>query len=136
MEEDREIEQILRLRTIAVVGLSTKPDRPSHRVARYMQSCGYRIVPVRPGCGADECILGEKVYPSLREVPFPVEVVDVFRKPEAVPQVADEAIAAGARALWLQEGIAHPEAEAKARSAGLLVVSDQCLLKAHMRLKD
>jgi len=135
MDDDRDIKRILRdFRTIAVVGLSHKPDRPSHRVARYMQERGYRIVPVRPGCGGEETILGEKVYPTLRDIPFPVELVNVFRRPEAVPGVVDAALAMGARALWLQEGITHPEAEARARSAGLLVVADHCLLKAHMRL--
>lgn len=112
--------------TVAVVGLSPDPDRASHRVAAQLQKCGYRIVPVRPGGGE---ILGEKVYGELTEIPFPVEIVDVFRRSEAVGPIADEAIAIGAKVLWLQEGVTNPEAEDKARAAGLEVVSDRCMLK-------
>jgi predicted CoA-binding protein len=131
-DDDSAVRRIVQgFRTVAVVGLSPKPDRPSHRVARYLQGCGYRIVPVQPGV---EEVLGERCYPSLSAIPFPVEVVDVFRRSDAVPPVAEEAAAIGAKALWLQEGITHPEAEAKARAAGLLVVSDRCLLKEHMKL--
>ncbi len=125
------IETILKQsKTIAVVGLSPKPDRASYGVASYMQSAGYRIVPVRPG--ADE-ILGEKVYESLREIPFPVDIVDVFRRSEAVGPIADEAIEIGAKVLWLQEGVTHPDAEERARAAGLVVVSDRCILKEHRK---
>lgn len=113
-------------RTIAVVGLSPKPDRASHQVASRMQGCGYRIVPVRPGGGE---ILGEKVYNSLLEIPFPVEIVDVFRQSETVGPIADEAIEIGAKVLWLQEGVTNQEAEDKARAAGLIVLSDICILK-------
>ncbi len=125
------IETILKQsKTIAVVGLSPKPDRASYGVASYMQSAGYRIVPVRPG--GDE-ILGEKVYESLREIPFPVDIVDVFRRSETVGPIADEAIEIGAKVLWLQEGVTHPDAEEKARAAGLAVVSDRCILKEHRK---
>lgn len=117
-------------RTIAVVGLSDRPDRPSHRVAAYMQQQGYRIIPVNP---AITSALGETAYPSLRDVPVPVDVVDIFRKPEAVPPVVEEAIAIGAKAIWMQSGITHPEAAAKARAAGLQVVMDRCIMVEHHR---
>jgi len=113
-------------RTVAVVGLSPKPDRPSYRVASRLQGCGFRIVPVRPGGGE---ILGEKVYGSLTEIPFPVEIVDVFRQSETVGPIADDAIRIGAKVLWLQEGITNPEAEERARKEGLTVLSDLCILK-------
>ena len=113
-------------RTVAIVGLSPKPERPSHGVAARLQNCGFRIVPVRPGGGE---ILGEKVYGSLSEIPFPVEIVDVFRQSETVGPIAEEAIKIGAKVLWLQEGITNPEAEEKARDAGLTVFSDLCILK-------
>ncbi|GBE14536.1 hypothetical protein BMS3Abin14_00580 [bacterium BMS3Abin14] len=125
------VEQILKTyRTIAVVGLSPKPDRPSHGVAAYLQSRGYRIVPVRPG--TDE-ILGEKAYPSLKDIPFPVEIVDVFRRSDTVLPVAQDAVAIGARVLWLQEGIVNTEAEKLCLDAGLDVIMDLCMLKEHRR---
>jgi predicted CoA-binding protein len=116
---------------VAVVGISHDPGRDSYRVASYLQSAGYRIVPVRPD---GEEILGEKVYHSLRDIPFAVDIVDVFRRPEAVPPIAKEAVEIGAKVLWLQEGVANPEAEVMAREAGLSVVSDRCMLKEHRRL--
>lgn len=94
----------------------------------YLQEQGYRIVPVNPG---HREILGETCYPSLSAIPFPVDVVEVFRRPEMVPPVIDEAIAIKARAIWLQSGIAHAEAEEKARKAGLIVVADRCMLVEH-----
>jgi predicted CoA-binding protein len=115
-------------KVIAVVGLSSKPHRPSHGVARYMQSAGYRIVPVNPN---ETEVLGEKSYPQLEDVPIQVDIVDVFRRSEYVPPVAESAIAIGARALWLQEGVIHEQAAARAREAGLQVVMDLCLLKEH-----
>lgn len=115
-------------RTIAVVGLSPNPNRPSHRVALYLKSSGYKVIPVRPGCAE---ILGEKCYASLDEVPGPVDVVDVFRKSEYVPAVAEAAARKGAKALWLQEGVVHNEAAQRAASAGLVVVQDRCILKEH-----
>jgi uncharacterized protein len=127
-EED--IERALRYRKIAVVGLSPKPDRPSYGVTEYLIRQGYEIVGIRP---AQKEILGKPCYSSLREAPGPIEVVDVFRAPEFVPQIVDEAIAAEAKALWLQEGVTHPEAEAKARQAGMIVISDRCILKEHIR---
>jgi uncharacterized protein len=130
---DREIDAVLAAaRTIAVVGLSDKPDRDSYRVAAYLQAYGYRIVPVNP---AAEAILGEKSYPDLASIPgdIAVDVVDVFRKPEFVPAVVDAALARGARAVWMQLGIAHNAAAEKARAAGLAVVMDRCIKVEHAR---
>ena len=117
--------------TVAVVGISPDPGRASHQVASYLQSAGYRIIPVRPD---GDKILGEKVYRSLKDIPFKVDIVDVFRKSEAVPPIAEEAIQIGASTLWLQEGVANAEAEAMAREAGMSVVSDRCMLKEHRKL--
>ena len=123
------IETILKqYKTVAVVGLSPNPDRPSYGVAAYLQRAGYRIVPVRPGEGE---ILGEKVYATLSDIPFPVEIVDVFRKSDAVGPIAEEAIRIGARVLWLQEGVSNQPAEQLCRDAGMEVVSDRCILKEH-----
>ena len=124
-----EITAILdKYRVVAVVGLSADPDRPSYRVAQYMQSHGYRIVPVNPGC---QEILGEKCYATLRYIPFPVEVVDIFRKVEAIPGIVAEAIAVGARVVWMQQGLEEPVSAQKARQAGLSVVMDRCLKIEH-----
>jgi predicted CoA-binding protein len=132
--KDEEIKKTLyRSRTVAVVGISPKEDRPSYNVAAYLKSRGYRIIPVRP---EGEEILGEKVYPNLMEIPKEIEidVVDIFRKSEDVPPVADEAIQREAKVLWMQEGIVHKEAGAKAEKAGLKVVMDRCMKKEHQRL--
>ena len=127
-----DIETILKsYKTIAVVGLSADPARASHRVASYMKSAGYRIVPVRPD--GDE-ILGEKVYHSLKDIPFPVDIVDVFRRSETVMPVAQEAVQIGAKVFWLQQGITNEEAEALCRDAGLDVVSDRCMLVEHRQM--
>ena len=126
-------EQILReSRTIAVVGLSNNPQRDSHRVARYLQEQGYRIIPVNPTI-ADA--LGERSYPDLRAIPEPVDLVDVFRRSEEVLPVAKQAVAIGARALWLQDGVINEQAAALARDAGLDVVMDDCSLRQHQRLR-
>jgi predicted CoA-binding protein len=117
-------------RTIAIVGLSPNRLRPSFFVGGYLQYRGFKIVPVNPT--ADE-ILGERSYPSLTEIPFKVDVVDVFRAPEAAPAIADEAIKIGARALWLQFGVVSPEAAARAKAAGLDVVMDRCMKIEHGR---
>jgi predicted CoA-binding protein len=123
------IERILeRSKTIAVVGLSPDPGRPSHGVARYLQRAGYRIIPVNPGI--DE-VLGERAYPSLRDVPEPIDLVDVFRRSEFVAGIVDEAIAARAKSVWLQDGVIDEASAARARSAGLDVVMDDCIMRRH-----
>ena len=132
--KDEELKEILtHYKTVAVVGISPKEDRPSYSVASYLKSKGYRIVPVRPD---GDIILGEKVYPNLHEIPeeIEVDVVDVFRKSEEVPPVADEAIRRGAKVLWMQEGVINKEAGKKAEKAGLKVVMDRCMKKEHQRL--
>ena len=129
MDEIRKI--LTESKTIAVVGLSPKQDRPSYKVASYLKSKGYRIIPVNPN--ADQ-ILGEKSYPGLVSIPEKIDVVDIFRKSGDVPPVVDEAIKAGAKAVWMQEGIVNEPAAQKARSAGLLVVMDRCMLKEHKKL--
>jgi len=118
-------------RTIAVVGISAKPDRPSHEVAHYLQHAGYTIIPVNP---AYEEVLGQKCYPSLHEVPGKIDMVDVFRKAAEVMAVVDEAIAVGAGSVWLQLGVIAPDATDKAAAAGLKVVSDRCTKIEHRRL--
>lgn len=122
------IRRVLEMKTIAVVGCSPKPERAGHYVPAYMQSQGYRIVPVNPG---HKEILGETCYESLLDIPFPVELVNVFRRPVDVPPVIEDAIRVKAKAVWLQSGITEPESEAVAREAGLLVVSDRCLMVEH-----
>jgi uncharacterized protein len=115
-------------KTIAVVGLSSSPLRPSYGVAAYMQTHGYRIIPVNPTIkGA----LGEKAYATLSEVPERIDIVDVFRRSEFVPEVVDEAIRLQVPAIWLQEGVIHEGAAEKARAAGIQVVMDRCILKEH-----
>ncbi|MBU2008293.1 MAG: CoA-binding protein [Chloroflexi bacterium] len=127
-----EIEGILKEgRTVAVVGLSPKPDRPSYVVARYLQAQGYRIIPVNPNT---QEILGEKAYPTLLSIPERVDIVDIFRRPEEVPPVVEEAISIGARVVWMQEGIVNEAAAQRAKEAGLKVVMDRCLKKEHQRL--
>jgi len=121
-------ELLQRSKTIAVVGLSNDPLRPSYGVSAYMQTQGYRIIPVNPQIkGA----LGEKAVPSLSDVGEKIDIVDVFRRSEFVPEVVDEAIRLKVPAIWMQEGVIHEEAAAKARKAGILVVMDLCILKEH-----
>lgn len=115
-------------RTVAIVGLSDKPERDSHRVAAYLQQAGYRIIPVNPNLSS---VLGEKAYPNLRAIPEPVDVVDIFRKPEAVPEIVEDAIAIGARVVWMQDGIVHNAAADRARQAGLTVVMNKCMMREH-----
>ena len=115
-------------RTIAVVGLSSSPLRPSHGVAAYMQSQGYRIIPVNPRV---DYVLGEKSYASLLEVPEPIDIVNIFRRSEFVPEIVDQAIQLKAPVVWMQEGVVHERAAAKARAAGILVMMDSCILKEH-----
>ncbi len=117
-------------RTIAVIGLSPDPDRPSYSVAMYLQGNGYRIVPVRPGGGE---LLGEPVFARLADIPFPVDVVDVFRASRFAGAHVDEAITAKARCVWLQEGVIDEAAALRGRRAGLLTVMDRCMLKEHRK---
>ena len=125
------IPEILRqAKTIAVVGLSANRSRPSYGVAKYMQSQGYRIIPVNP---REREILGETSYPSLAAIPFPVDVVDVFRAPDAVPAIARESVDIGAKALWLQFGVISPEGAEIAAEGGLRVVMDRCMKVEHAR---
>ena len=121
--------------TIAVVGLSPKPERDSHHVAEYLQQQGYRIVPVNPMADGQQ-ILGERCWPSLTEAArhHRIDLVDVFRNSADVPPIAEEAIAIGAKVLWLQLGVQHDAAAARARAAGLQVVQDRCMLVEHQRL--
>ena len=129
---DDPIAQILKTsRTIAVVGLSSKTFRPSHGVASYMRSAGYRIIPVNPNEKGE--ILGEPCVAHLKDVCEKVDIVDVFRRSEHVPGIAEAAIAIGARAIWMQEGVVHHEAAEKARRAGLVVVMNSCILKEHVK---
>ncbi len=129
---DREIRQLLETsKIIAVVGLSDKPERDSYRVAEYLQRQGYRIIPVNPTVDA---VLGEKSYASVSDIPEPVDIVDVFRRPDAVGPVVEDAIAAGARAVWMQLGIENEEAAQAAEAAGLQVVMDRCIKIEHARL--
>ena len=120
-------------KTVAVVGISPKEERPSYIVASYLQKKGYRMIPVRPD---GDTILGEKVYRNLTEIPkeINVDVVDIFRKSEDVPPIVHEAIQRGAKVVWMQEGVIHKEAGARAEKAGLKVVMDCCMKKEHQRL--
>jgi uncharacterized protein len=118
-------------KTIAVVGLSSNPMRTSFGVSHYMQEQGYRIIPVNP---QESEVLGEKSYASLTEISEPVDIVNVFRRSEFVPGVVDAAIQIGAKAVWMQEGVEHEAAAEKARAAGLVVVQNRCILKAHRGL--
>ncbi len=131
---DEQIRNILqKAKTIAVVGLANSPLRPSYGVAAYMQQQGYRIIPVNPMI--DES-LGEKSYKSLREIPkdIKIDIVDVFRRPDAVPEIVDQVIELKLPVLWLQETVIHEEAAERARKAGAFVVMDRCILKEHRRL--
>jgi len=119
------------IKTIAVVGLSDKPDRPSYVVADYLKRHGFKIIPVNPTI---ESTLGEKSYPSLDKIPEPIDVVDVFRQPQYVDEVMDAAIKIGAKVVWLQEGIVNQKAAQKGRAAGLTVVMDKCMRKEHKKL--
>ena len=127
---DDTINRILKMHTIAVVGLSPKPERASHDVARYLLDQGYKIIPVNP---VQEQILGLKCYPDLSAIPEPVDLVNVFRRPEHCAAIAEEAVAIGAKALWLQLGIANDEAARLASDGGLLVVMDHCIKIEHAR---
>jgi predicted CoA-binding protein len=118
-------------RVVAIVGLSSDSSKPSNIVACYLKSRGYRIIPVNP---REERILGEKSYPSLTAIPNPVDVVDIFRRPDEVTGIVEEAIKIGAKAVWMQEGVVNGAAAARAREAGVEVVMDKCMRKEHLRM--
>jgi uncharacterized protein len=131
LSESDAITQILRSgKTIAVVGLSSQCVRPSYGVAQYLQSAGYRIIPVNPN---ETEVLGEKSYVRLQDVPVPIDIVDIFRRSLFVPEIVDAAIQIGARCVWMQEGVVHLEAAQRARRVGIFVVMDKCTLKEHAK---
>jgi predicted CoA-binding protein len=117
--------------TVAVVGISSNPERPSYTVAKYLKEHGYKIIPVNPN---EKTVLGETIYPDLSSIPEKVDVVDIFRKSEDVPPIVSEAIKIGAKAVWMQEGINNKEAALEALKAGLKVVVNKCMLKEHKKL--
>jgi predicted CoA-binding protein len=119
--------------TVAVVGLSVKPDRPSYKVVSYLKEHGYSIIPVNP---AEKEMLGGPCYPDLASISEPIDVADIFRRSEEVLPIVEEAIKIGAKAVWMQEGVINEEAAAQARGAGLMVVMDKCMRKEHQKLKN
>ena len=132
MDHDQRLKDILlSAKTIASVGLSSNPQKESYGIALYLKEQGYRVIPVNPTTPE---VFGEKSYPDLESVPEKIDVVQVFRKPEDVPPVVDDAIKVGAKVIWMQEGIRHDEAAQKARDAGLQVVMDACMRASHQRL--
>jgi hypothetical protein len=134
MSQPNPIAELLRTaRTIAVVGLSSSRMRPSFGVTQYMQRAGYRIIPVNP---EETEVLGERAYANLSEVPEKIDIVNIFRRPERVPEVVEAAIRAGAKAVWMQSGIFHAEAAEAARRAGLHVIEDRCIMVEHRQLLD
>src|SRR5581483_2050812 len=132
MMNDKDIAQLLRQsKTIAVVGLSSNPARASFGVSRFLQRQGYRVIPVNPN---ESEVLGERAYPSLKDVPGEIDIVDIFRRPACVPEVVEDALEKGARCIWMQEGVVNHEAAKKAEAAGISVVMDRCILKELARL--
>ena len=131
MNDSNTIRNILKLKTIAVVGMSPKPERPSHYVALYMKEKGYTIYPVNPGL---DKIAGMDCYPDLESIPDSIDVVDIFRRSEFIPLIVDSAISIGAKAVWMQDTVIHEEAGKKAEDAGLLVVMNDCMLRKHRQL--
>ena len=132
MNSIEEIKKIFQMRTIAVVGMSPKPERPSHYVSMYMKEQGYNIIPVNPGHNE---IAGMKSFPSLLDIPQTIDVVDVFRRSEFVLPIAESAVTVGAKALWLQDGVINKEGSAIAKKAGLLVVMNDCMLRQHRQMQ-
>lgn len=132
VKDERQIKRILKdSRTIAAVGLSSKPERPSNGVCSFLVSHGYRVIPVNPN---ETEVLGEKAYPDLKSVPVPIDVVQIFRKPEFVPDIVRDAIAIGAKVVWMQDGSGNPFAAGEAEEAGLDVVVNDCMLRQYRRL--
>jgi uncharacterized protein len=127
-----EIAEILRrAKTIAVIGASLKPERPSHWISVYLKEQGYKVIPVNPGLSE---VLGDKCYKTLSDITEPIDIVDIFREPNAVPAIVDEAIAKKAKVIWMQQGIVHNDAAAKAKAAGLTVIQNKCIYQEHMGL--
>jgi predicted CoA-binding protein len=132
LSEDDHLRRLLTgAKTIAVVGLSPDPSRDSHMIAAFLRRAGYRILPVNPTVAS---VLGERSWPAVDAIPEPVDIVDIFRRPEHVPDVVEAAIRNGARAIWMQPGTGHPAAARRASAAGLEVVVDRCILVEHRRL--
>ena len=131
MNSIEDIDKIFQMKTIAVVGMSLKPERPSHYVSMYMKEQGYNIIPVNPGHNE---IAGMKSFPSLLEIPRTIDVVDVFRRSEYVLSIAESAVTVGAKALWLQDGVINEDGSALAENAGLLVVMNDCMLRRHRQM--
>ncbi|MBD3234697.1 MAG: CoA-binding protein [candidate division Zixibacteria bacterium] len=130
--KDEQIKDLLqKVKNIAVVGLSPKQERPSNGVANYLKSQGYNIIPVNPGHSE---ILGEKSFPDLKSIPVEVDIVDVFRKPDTVMPIVEEALEINPKAIWFQEGVINEEAAQKAQDGGLMVVMDRCMLKEYKKL--
>lgn len=128
MNEPETIDQIFKMKTVAVVGMSPKPERPSHYVGMYLKEQGYDIIPVNPG---HKEIAGMTSYPSLLDIPVKVDVVDVFRRPEHAVPISEAAVEIGSKALWLQDGVINDEAVKLAEDASLLVVMNDCMLRRH-----
>lgn len=129
---DEELRRLLtQARTIAMVGASSNPERPSHRIMKQLLAAGYRVIPVNP---LEREVLGQRAVPSLADIREKVDIVDVFRRPEVTPSIADEAVAIGAGTLWLQQGISNEEAARRARAGGLVVVMDKCIGQTHREL--
>jgi len=125
-------EEILKSsRVVAIVGLSSKPDRPSNRVGNYLKGKGFKVIPVNP---AEKEVVGETSYPDLRSIPERVDVVDIFRRSDDVPPIVEDAIKIGAKAVWMQEGVVNEAAAARAEEAGLKVVMDHCMRKEYMKM--
>ncbi len=132
IEDDAELRNILKsARTVACVGVSSNPQKPSYGIFQYLVEAGYHMVPVNP---TTPDIMGRLTYPDLVSIPQKIDVVQVFRKPEDVPPVVEQAIQAGAKVIWMQEGIVNPQAARRAEEAGLRVVMDRCMMKTHQRL--
>jgi len=130
---DQDLKQILtNAKTIAIVGASSSPDRPSHGIMQRLQRVGYRVIPINP---RETEVLGEKAYATLADAPGPIDIVDVFRRAEDTPAIADEAVKAGAKTLWLQSGISSEDAAARAKAGGLTVVMDACIGSMHAMLQ-
>ncbi|MEM8844567.1 MAG: CoA-binding protein [Pseudomonadota bacterium] len=131
LSDEQKRELLEQTQTVAIVGLSPKPQRPSHRIGKFLQDCSYKIVPVRPGV---KVLLGEPVFSALDEIPFKVDLVNVFRASQHVPEIVDQCIECNIKAIWLQEDVIHNEAAERAQKAGISVIMDECIYKEIVRL--